>query len=74
MNQNCVKTIVFCNNLEHIWKTHYIDNYCQNRMWYARGYFHNCPVSSTNKTDRHNITEILLKLALNTITLTPRPY
>ena len=33
-----------------------------------------CPsstlVSSTNKTDRHNITEILLKVALNTITLT----
>jgi len=27
-------------------------------------------VSSTNKTDRHDITEILLKLALNTITLT----
>jgi hypothetical protein len=28
------------------------------------------PVSSTNKTDHHNITEILLKVALNTITLT----
>ena len=27
------------------------------------------PVSSTNKTDRHDITEILLKVALNTITL-----
>ena len=27
-------------------------------------------VSSTNKTDRHDITEILLKVALNTITLT----
>jgi hypothetical protein len=26
------------------------------------------PVSSTNKTDRHNITEIVLKQALNTIT------
>ena len=25
------------------------------------------PVSSTNKNDRHNITEILLKVALNTI-------
>ena len=25
------------------------------------------PVSSTNKTDRHNIAEILLKVALNTI-------
>jgi hypothetical protein len=29
------------------------------------------PVSSTNKTDWHDITEILLKVALNTITLTP---
>jgi hypothetical protein len=28
------------------------------------------PVSSTNKTDRHDITEILLKVALNTIILT----
>jgi hypothetical protein len=27
-------------------------------------------VSSTNKTDCHDITEILLKVALNTITLT----
>jgi hypothetical protein len=26
-------------------------------------------VSSTNKTDRHDITEILLKVALNIITL-----
>jgi hypothetical protein len=28
-------------------------------------------VSSTNKTDHHDITEILLKVALNTITLSP---
>jgi hypothetical protein len=27
------------------------------------------PVSSTNKTDRYDITEIMLKVALNTITL-----
>ena len=27
-------------------------------------------VSSTNKTDRHDITETLLRVALNTITLT----
>jgi hypothetical protein len=31
------------------------------------------PVSSTNKTDRHDITEILLKVALITITLTLNP-
>ena len=28
------------------------------------------PVSSTNKTDRHDIAEILLKVALNLITIT----
>jgi hypothetical protein len=27
------------------------------------------PVSSTNKTDSHDINEILLKVALNTITI-----
>jgi hypothetical protein len=30
-------------------------------------FFPGPPVSSTNKTDRHDITEILLKMALNTI-------
>jgi hypothetical protein len=35
--------------------------------WFSQG----TPVSSTNKTDLHDITEILLKVALNTITLTP---
>jgi hypothetical protein len=35
--------------------------------WFLPG----TPVSSTIKTDRHNITEILLKIALSTITLTP---
>jgi len=33
------------------------------------GGFSGTPVSSTNKTDSHDITEILLKVALNTITL-----
>jgi hypothetical protein len=28
------------------------------------------PISSTNKTDRQDITEILLKVALNTIQVT----
>jgi hypothetical protein len=34
--------------------------------WFSQG----TPVSSTNKTNRHDKTEILLKLVLNTITLT----
>jgi hypothetical protein len=32
------------------------------------------PVSSTNKTDRHDIAEIMLKVALNTITVTSDPH
>ena len=45
------------------------DKVCQ---WLAAGRWFSpgTPVSSTNKTDRHNATEILLKVALNTITLT----
>jgi hypothetical protein len=31
--------------------------------WFSPGF----PVSSANKTDEHSITEILLKVALNTI-------
>jgi hypothetical protein len=30
-------------------------------MWFSSG----TPVSSTNKTERHNIAEILLKVAVN---------
>jgi hypothetical protein len=35
--------------------------------WFSTG----TPLSSINKTDRHDIAEILLKVALNTIALTP---
>jgi hypothetical protein len=38
-------------------------------QWFSPG----TPVSSTNKTDRHDITEILLKVASNTMTLTITP-
>ena len=45
------------------------DQVCQ---WLAAGQWFSpgIPISSTNKTDRHNIAEIFLKVALNTITLT----
>jgi hypothetical protein len=36
-------------------------------QWFSLG----TPVSSTNKTDHNDIAEILLKVALNTITLIP---
>ena len=46
------------------------DNVCQWLVaggWFSPG----TPVSSTYKTDRNNINEVLLKVALNTITITP---
>jgi hypothetical protein len=36
----------------------------------GRWFFPGTPISSTNKTERHGKIEILLKVALNTITLT----
>jgi hypothetical protein len=36
-------------------------------LWQVGGFLWVSPVSSTNKTDHHDITEILLKVALNTI-------
>ena len=44
------------------------DKFCQ---WLGTGWcFFQCtPVSSTNKPDYHDITEILLKVALSTITI-----
>jgi hypothetical protein len=42
---------------------------CERRAagrWFSPG----IPVSSTNETDSHDITEILLKVALNTMTIT----
>jgi hypothetical protein len=45
---------------------HYVIKVCQ---WLAAGLWFSpgTPVSSTNKTDSHDITVILLKVALNTI-------
>ena len=47
------------------------DKFCQ---WLATGQWFSpgIPVSSTNKIDCHDITEILLKVALNTINLNPQ--
>jgi hypothetical protein len=38
------------------------------------GFFSGYTVSSTNKTGRHDMTEILLKVVLNTITLNPKIF
>ena len=48
------------------------DNVCQwlaTSRWFSPG----PPVSSTNKTDHHDIAELLLKVALNTIKPTNEP-
>ena len=49
------------------------DKVCQ---WLATGrcFSPGTTISSTNKTDRHDITEILLKVALNTIKQTNKIY
>ena len=45
-------------------------------QWLAAGrwFYLGTPVCSINKADRHDITDILLKVALNTITLTITRY
>jgi hypothetical protein len=43
------------------------DKVCQ---WFATGRLFSLGTSSTNKNDHHNISEILLKVALNTINQT----
>ena len=46
---------------------HYVKKFVSDLWQFTPG----TPVSSINKTDRQDITEILFKVALNTITLTP---
>jgi hypothetical protein len=46
------------------------DKVCQ-RLATGRWFSPGTPVSSTNKIDSHYISEILLKMALNTITIIP---
>ena len=55
----------------YCWVGHIKTSRCQwsslsTGRWFSPG----TPISSTNKTDLHDITEILLKVALNTITIT----
>jgi hypothetical protein len=53
--------------LKGVLETTLCDNVCD--LW--GGFLWVLLVSSTNKTDRHDITELVLKVALNTIPLTP---
>ena len=68
-----ITTKFVSSNLVHAWQgvfdTTLCDKVCQ---WLVTGcwFFLGTPVPPTNKTGRLDITEILLKVALNTITLT----
>jgi hypothetical protein len=48
---------------------HYVIKFV-NDLWHGGFLLALIPVSSINKTDHHDITKILLKVALNTLTLT----
>ena len=48
---------------------HYVIKFVSDLRHAGRWISPGTPVSSTNKTDRHDIIEIFLKVALNTITL-----
>jgi hypothetical protein len=52
---------------------HFVIKFCQ---WFAIGRWFSpgTPVSCTNKTDRYHITELLLKVALNTINLSKASF
>jgi hypothetical protein len=43
---------------------HYVIKFVSDLQWFSPG----TPISSTNKTDCYDITEILMKVALNTKT------
>ena len=57
------------------WCTRYNITWYKICQWLVAGQWFSpyTPVSSTNKTDRHDITEILLKVTSNIITLTLTP-
>ena len=61
-----INTDIVSSNLDEDRVYKLCDKVCQ---WFATGlwvFFPGTHVSSTNKTDRHDITEILLEVALNT--------
>ena len=63
-------SIVKPHSWRSVFNTTLCDKVCQ-RLAICWWFSPSTPVSSTNKTDHHNITEILLKVALNTINPTP---
>jgi magnesium-transporting ATPase (P-type) len=49
---------------------HYVIRFIDNDLQQVCGFLKDYPVSSANKSDHHHIAEILLKVVLNTITIT----
>ena len=68
----CAITTKVVNSKPRSWRgvldTTLCDKVCKS-LGTDRGFSPGTPVSSTNETDRNDITEILLKVALNPITL-----
>ena len=48
---------------------HYVITFVSDFRQTGRWFSHGTPVSSTNKTDHHDLIKTLLKVALNTMTL-----
>jgi hypothetical protein len=75
---HCIYLIFPINSLilKHI--TNVVQFYYKTRLYHCqwlvtgRWFYPGPPVSSTNKNDRHDITDILLKVALNTIKQTSK--
>jgi hypothetical protein len=66
-----ITTDVVSSNLDQSVQ-HYVIKFVSDLRYFG-GFFPGPPVSSTNKTDRLNITEILLKVASNSIQQKPIP-
>jgi hypothetical protein len=67
--------IVSCDLESHSGDKTIFDKVCQSLTagrWFSPA-SPGTPVSSTNKTDRHNTTEILMKVVLNTISQSNKP-
>ena len=58
-----ITTDVVSSNLDQDEVYNIMWQWLETGRWFSLG----PPISSTNKTDRHNITEILLKVALSLI-------
>jgi hypothetical protein len=66
-------TTTYAINVYHHWRgvQHYVIKFVSD-LRQVGGFFPGTPISPTNKTGRHDITDILLNVALNTIKQTTK--